>query len=429
MKPLKILFAAIPFDGHFNPLTSLAVHLKERGHDVRWYTQGVYESKLKKLSIPHYPFRKAIQLNQYNLDTVFSDRLKYKGQIRRLNFDLQNVFVHRAPEFYHDIREINETFDFDILIADVMFTALPLVKHLMKKPVIAVGVVPLVETSKDLAPTGLGLIPDNSFLGRQKQRFLRFLTDRVLFGSTHRLYRKVLATHGISARGNTMDFLVKSSTLFLQSGTPGFEYHRSDLGENIRYIGALLPARSRKTEHADLRERARGFRKVILVTQGTVEKDPRKLIIPALEAFKESDCLVIATTGGSGTQDLRSKYQQKNMVIEDFIPFDEVLPFTDVYITNGGYGGVMLSLQNHVPMVVAGIHEGKNEINARVGYFKVGINLETETPTPEQLRKSVRDIFADSSFKKNALRVGSEFRRYNPETLCEKYVYEATGYE
>ena len=429
MKPLKILFATIPFDGHFNPLTSLADHLKASGHDVRWYTQEVYETKLRKLGIPHYPFRKALQLNQYNLDTVFSDRLKYKGQIKRLNFDLQNVFVYRAPEFYQDICEINETFPFDIMVADVMFTALPLVKHLMNKPVIAVGVVPLVESSKDLAPAGLGLTPDDSFTGRQKQKFLRFLTDRVLFGSTHRLYRKILSTYGISARGNTMDFLVKSSTLFLQSGTPGFEYRRSDLGKNIRYVGALLPVRSKKTQQTDLRMKAREFRKVILVTQGTVEKDPRKLLIPTLEAFRESDCLVIATTGGSGTEELRSKYSQKNIIIEDFIPFGEVLPFTDVYITNGGYGGVMLSLENHVPMVVAGVHEGKNEINARVGYFSVGINLETETPTPEKLRESVRAIFSDSSFKKNALRLGNEFRRYNPEALCEKYVYEATGYE
>ncbi len=33
---MKILFATMPFDGHFNPLTGIAVHLKESGHDVRW---------------------------------------------------------------------------------------------------------------------------------------------------------------------------------------------------------------------------------------------------------------------------------------------------------------------------------------------------------------------------------------------------------
>ena len=31
----KFLFATMPFDGHFNPLTSIAMHLKAQGHDVR----------------------------------------------------------------------------------------------------------------------------------------------------------------------------------------------------------------------------------------------------------------------------------------------------------------------------------------------------------------------------------------------------------
>ena len=34
---MKILFASMPADGHFNPLTGVAVDLAERGHDVRWY--------------------------------------------------------------------------------------------------------------------------------------------------------------------------------------------------------------------------------------------------------------------------------------------------------------------------------------------------------------------------------------------------------
>ena len=29
-----------------------------------------------------------------------------------------------------------------------------------------------------------------------------------------------------------------------------------------------------------------------------------------------------------------------------------------------GYGGVMLGIENQLPLVVAGLHEGKNEINA-----------------------------------------------------------------
>ncbi len=55
---MKILFATMPFDGHFNPLTGIAMHLKAAGHDVRWYTGPSYAAKLERLGIPHYPFRR-----------------------------------------------------------------------------------------------------------------------------------------------------------------------------------------------------------------------------------------------------------------------------------------------------------------------------------------------------------------------------------
>ncbi len=42
----RILFATMPFDGHFNPVTSVATHLREQGHDVRWYAGPSYAGKL-----------------------------------------------------------------------------------------------------------------------------------------------------------------------------------------------------------------------------------------------------------------------------------------------------------------------------------------------------------------------------------------------
>jgi UDP:flavonoid glycosyltransferase YjiC (YdhE family) len=94
------------------------------------------------------------------------------------------------------------------------------------------------------------------------------------------------------------------------------------------------------------------------------------------------------------------------------------MPYADVYVTNGGYGGVLLSVQNQLPMVVAGVHEGKNEINARVGYFKLGINLKTETPSIPQLKKSVEEVLENDVYSKNVKRLNEEFKKYNPNEIC-----------
>ena len=67
----RILFASHPFDGHFDPLTRLAVHLKARGHDVRWYTASIYAERLARLGIAHYPFVRAKEITADNLTEHF----------------------------------------------------------------------------------------------------------------------------------------------------------------------------------------------------------------------------------------------------------------------------------------------------------------------------------------------------------------------
>ena len=111
---------------------------------------------------------------------------------------------------------------------------------------------------------------------------------------------------------------------------------------------------------------------------------------------------------------------------EDFIPFAEVMPYADVYITNGGYGGTLLAIENGLPMIVAGVHEGKNEICARVGYFKLGINLKTERPLSRQLAYSVEAIFADPAYKQNVLSLAEEFGQYRAGELTASFVEKLT---
>jgi UDP:flavonoid glycosyltransferase YjiC (YdhE family) len=153
-----------------------------------------------------------------------------------------------------------------------------------------------------------------------------------------------------------------------------------------------------------------------------VETDVEKILVPTLEAFKNTDVLVVATTGGSQTEKLKNSYPEPNIIIEDFIPFEDVMPYADVYITNGGYGGVLLSIQNELPLVVAGVHEGKNEINARVGYFKLGINLKTENPTAAQLQKAVEEIFENPVYATNVSQLNKEFNEYDPNSLFADHV-------
>ena len=424
-KGAKILFAAFPGDGHFNPLTGLAVHLKNQGYDVRFYTAVAYKEKVEKLGLPFYPFVRARELDTEKIDEIFPDRKHHKSQVAKLNHDVINVFIKQGPEYYADVKDIYEEFRFELLVADILFTGIPFVHDLMKIPVLGVGIVPVTTNSRDLPPSGMGATPSYSFFGKAKQGLMRWVAKNILFAKSNKAMKEVLGAYGIHINAdNVFDLMPKKCDLVLQTGTPSFEYKRSDLDPRYKFVGPLLPFTTKKAATKWYSDKLSQYKKIVLVTQGTVEKDETKLLVPTLEALRNTDNLLIVTTGGSKTEELRKQYGAANVIIEDYIPFSDVMPYTDVYITNGGMGGVLLSIENKLPMVTAGVHEGKNEICARVGYFNLGINLKTERPTPAQIRKAVEEVVSHDSYRRNVTALSQEFSRYRPFELCERYVQQ-----
>ncbi|SEA77672.1 glycosyltransferase [Pedobacter hartonius] len=425
LKGKRILFATVPTDGHFNPLTGLAKYLQQVGCDIRWYTSVTFEDKLKRLEIPLYPFEKALEINQSNFLKLFPGRAGITDAAEVMEFDLHYLLGNMAGDLYTDILKIHESFPFDLMIADSSFTAIPLVKIKMNIPVVSIGVYPLPESAANLAPYSMGLPP-----AKNETELLNYAElhkealNKTFKGSTDS-FHSILEEHDIRLeRSLLLDLLVKQASLYLQIGAPSFEYKRVGMGENIRFVGSLLPYSSNHQKKPWYDERLEQYEKVVLVTQGTVEKDPDKIIVPTLEAFYGTDTLVIATTAGNQTEKLKEKYAAKNIIIEDFIPYDDVMPYAGVYITNGGYGGVMLSISHKLPIVAAGLLEAKNEICSRIGYFKLGIDLSTERPSPQELRSAVEEVMVNGQYKNNATRLSIELDSYLPTALCASYVAE-----
>jgi UDP:flavonoid glycosyltransferase YjiC (YdhE family) len=421
----KVLFATISADDHINPLTGFAKHLQDSGCDVRWYASKRYTTKFHELFIYHYTPIKQKDINSGNVNEVHPERARITGRLAKLNFDMLNIFAKPAAKHFENIRYIYEAFRFDILIVDTLFTAAPIIREILGVPVIAVGVVPLTESSRDVPPYGLGMTPSFNPLGRLKQAILRFMTDKVLFKKPFKAYEQIFRKYGITNKGiNMLDIVVKNADLVLQLGSPGLEYRRRDIGRNVRYVGPMLPYAAARKDVPWFDERLHQYKDIVLVTQGTTEKDQNKIIIPALEAFRNTDVLIIVTTRGLKTEELRVRYPYRNVIIEDYIPFNDVMPYAKAFITNGYYSGVLLSLQNRLPIIAAGTNECEDELCARIGYLRYGINLHTDTPSPEQIMEAFEDVLDTPSFKANICRLIKEFDQYEPIPLSAGYVAE-----
>jgi UDP:flavonoid glycosyltransferase YjiC (YdhE family) len=419
----KFLFATMPFDGHFNPLTTIAMHLSAQGHDVRWYAGPSYASKLSDLGIPHVPFKRAREVSGENIAELFPERAGLKGP-KLLSFDLEQVFVANVEHHYHDILEARETFPFDALVCDPGFYAAHLISAKLNPRVYTVGVGPLVGLSGE-PPPFFGLKPARTIVDKLVHRVARALLNSTMRQGV-KTYNRVLAIEGLPpvTVADFFELTRRCATYYFQSGVPGFEYPRRSLPANVRFVGPLLPYKvAMRQLPFELEQKLQRYRSVIVVSQGTVDNtDAEKLFVPALDALKGGSHLVVATTGGKNTAELRRRYPEENVVVEDFVDFGLLFGQTDLFICNGGYGSILLALSNGVPVLSAGVREGKNDINARVDYFGFGIDLKTERPTPTKIAKGVTRILADKRFSQNVARVRAEFETYRPLDLIDGFI-------
>lgn len=196
----------------------------------------------------------------------------------------------------------------------------------------------------------------------------------------------------------------------LQPSVPAFEYLERTPPPQLRFIGPLTP------EVPDLPlpgwwpEVTAAGRPVVLVTQGTLATQPRALIWPALRALADEDVLVIAA--GVSAADCPGPLP-RNARATPFVAFSRVLPHVSVYVTNGGYGGVQQALACGVPCVVAGRSEDKTEVAARVAHVGAGLNLHTDHPSPDQVRRAVRRLLTDGHFRAQAEQLGAALRAHD----------------
>jgi len=248
--------------------------------------------------------------------------------------------------------------------------------------------------------------------------------ELMLMVESNGLYNGMLAAHGLAPiDGSLFDVSYRSPDVVFLSGVPGFAFPRRVTNPKVKFVGALLPYKSVTAKTFSQTEKLEKYKRVILISQGTVDnKNPDKLIVPALEALKDSDALLVVATGHSKTEELRKAYPQDNIIIEDFIDFEFILEYTELFICNGGYGSVLLSLSKGVPLLTAGIREGKNDVNAHVDYFGVGIDLRTENPKPGDIRQAAERILSEPRWKQSVARLQEELSGHHPNELIEAYI-------
>ena len=293
----------------------------------------------------------------------------------------------------------------------MIFGVLPmlLAPRSKRPPIVLCGTSILHWRREDGVPHFAGLPPATDPAQREEYAAVSLEHDRVVDQPVARRLNRLLDDMGIGPLSMTLfDSVVELADAYMQLTVPSFEFPRN-IPPSVHFVGtppiirnqAPLPSWAHELD---------GPRKVVLVTQGTVaNRDFGQLIAPTLAALaNEPDMLVVATAGGHPIDAIPGPISG-NARVASYLPFECVLPKVDVFVTNGAYGSVNQAMSFGVPLVTAGLTQDKADVNARVAWSGVGIDLATNEPTSEALREAIRTVLNKPNYRSRASSMADEF--------------------
>jgi MGT family glycosyltransferase len=425
---MKVLIASTPATGHLNPLLAVARGLIDERHEVTFLTGSVLRPRVEEIGAGFRTLPADADLDVRNIDELVPELKTLEPGLQWLRVAVGRFFVDTLPAQHDGVQQALRDIQPDVVVGDDMFFGvLPMLlgPRANRPPVVLCGTSILHCPRDDGAPIFLGLPPATTRADRDKYAVIAEEFDNVVNTPLTRRTNEFLAEMGCEPMSAPLyESVVALADAYLQLSVPSFEFPRK-LPPTVHFVGRppIIANQAPVPAWADDLD---GKRKVVLVTQGTVANhDFGLLVAPTLEALaNEPDVLVVVTTGGRPVDAIPGTIPS-NARVASYLPFEWILQKTDVFVTNGGYGSVNQAMSFGIPIVSAGLTEDKADVNARIAWSGVGINLATNQPDPRVLREAVRTVLEKPGYRTRAASMADEFAKRDTRSLIVRIINEA----
>lgn len=434
----KFLITVWPIAGHYHPCLAVAKALRERGHEVAFFTGARAAAAIEKEGFRRFPFQRT--------DEAFFESIFYKPQpptpwwkpellVRRERYTalLLGALAGQVP----DLEEVVASWKPDAMVCDPTFWGPILVTQERHRiPLAVFAFVPFCPLPGSAAPpVGLGLPLPKSFLGRCRNGLvgglLQLGTARIR-GAANALRWE----YGLPPLHGSVAAFAGSMPLYVVMGTREFDYPRPDLPSTVHYVGSCLYHRQRQGPLPAWLEETPGGRPWVYVTEGTVNTRAPLVLSAAAKGLADLPAQVLLETSQQGgPEQMGLPPLAPNMRLEHWtnIYYDDLLPRSRAVVTLGGAGMVVASLRAGVPMVIIPAEWDKPEVAQRAAEAGAAIRLPQRSCTPRNLRAAVERVLHEPSFRANAERLGASFERYRGPAaaaeLLEAMAASQTGAE
>lgn len=363
----RILFVNIPAHGHANPTFPLVSAFVKAGHAVDYLITENFREKVEYSGAVLIPYYKPVNININDIFSVLKDMRNF---IKEMNTKVKRL----APKY-------------DVIIMGGINPAISKLEKEIKTPVIFCSAV---------------------FLQNEKTIKYLFKNSKgipyaISFTALHPIFRKLVSRSiaslvlGIGINDLLNIFTPQSSILNIVFTSRYFQPEEATFDNKCLFIGPT-PTISIKDDSFPIRDLENSKKKIIYATLGTVFNCWIGFFKNVIEAFKDSEYLVVMSTGSKETLKEIGNIPE-NFIVRDFVPQAEVLKYADLFIAHGGMGSVSDGMYLGVPMILVPLGADQFFNAYRLQQLGAGKVLKKDEITAENLRREATFVLGRKSFK------------------------------
>jgi UDP:flavonoid glycosyltransferase YjiC (YdhE family) len=405
----RVLITLWPFTGHLLPQLSIAVALRERGHEVAFYSGESAREAIEREGFELFAFERVDEERAFAtmraMDT--GDGRSRPGAGRLLTV-MREWLVETIPGQVEDLRAVLARWPADAIATDLSLWG-PIVVLWEAEPIpVALSSTfmgPLIP-GPDAPALGFGLRPPRGALSRIGSSVLTRGAELAATGMRRRV-DELRAGYGLGPLGMSVNRFTARLPLYIVGNVRELDYGRRDLPPSVHYVGNCV-------RYPDAAETVEWLRAVpterpwVHVTESTLAFGEPFLLRTAIEALAEEPVEVIVTTGRQRAEDLLGEAAAApNVHATSWLSHGELLPRCAAMVTVGGKATVLAAAEAGVPMVIVPTSWDKPDNARRIVETGAGIRIAPRRLSAETLRTAVRELLDRPSYRAAAQRLAA----------------------
>ncbi len=425
----RVIFLTHPTIGHLNSLLSIALKLRENGHDVQFIVPGstladprikmfkvFYNGKVvpEKIRSHGIPIRLLFPPLPY---IYFAARLPSTKGFEETKMALR-LFSSGLKSYTRRVNRLVQKFRPDMIVADFFFYAAPLVAEMNALPYAAIYHCGLPFAGKDVPPFGSGLpvsAQDTPLMRSYKQK------EQELCGRLKATVNRARQTFSLRPVVNDMLKSPHSPWLNLIVSHESIDIPRGGLDPHTVYVGPIFMNMGMNRSSFPY-EDLRNDKYKIYVSLGTVFNDKPKTYLKIIEALQGNPGYQVIVSAGGSYEAVSKKSHNRNVMLFQSVPQAELLSRVDLVISHGGNNTLNETLYHGKPVIVLPVGGEQHDNASRIEFLRLGCRLDMDSLSDEALCSAVEKIRNNTEMNRRLKDVSEELMKSDGTTSSVRLI-------